>query len=113
MVETTAGRSCTGVDPELAAVVEKKLVKHGGKILKSAKALGYEKQADGSVAVRDRGRRQARDDRRPTSSSSPSGMRPNGAGLGLEELGVKVERGFVPTDNVGRTNVPGIYAIGD
>jgi dihydrolipoamide dehydrogenase len=41
------------------------------------------------------------------------GMRPNGAGVGLEELGVKVEKGFVPTDNLGRTNVPGIYAIGD
>ena len=41
------------------------------------------------------------------------GMRPNGAGLGLEEIGVKVERGFVPSDNLGRTNVPGIYAIGD
>jgi dihydrolipoamide dehydrogenase len=40
-------------------------------------------------------------------------MRPNGAGLGLEELGVKVERGFVPTDQYGRTNVEGIYAIGD
>jgi dihydrolipoamide dehydrogenase len=40
-------------------------------------------------------------------------MRPNGAGLGLEELGVKVEKGFVPTDNVGRTAVPSIYAIGD
>ncbi len=41
------------------------------------------------------------------------GMRPNGANLGLEEVGVKVERGFVPTDAVGRTNVPSIYAIGD
>jgi len=41
------------------------------------------------------------------------GMRPNGGGLGLEELGVKVERGFVPTDGVGQTNVAGIYAIGD
>ena len=40
-------------------------------------------------------------------------MRPNGAGLGLEEIGVKVERGFVPTDGQGRTNVPGIFAIGD
>jgi dihydrolipoamide dehydrogenase len=31
----------------------------------------------------------------------------------LEELGVKVERGFVPTDSVGRTNVPSLFAIGD
>jgi dihydrolipoamide dehydrogenase len=40
-------------------------------------------------------------------------MRPNGANLGLEALGVKVERGFVPTDHAGRTAVPSIYAIGD
>ncbi|HEY5829739.1 MAG TPA: FAD-dependent oxidoreductase, partial [Hyphomicrobiaceae bacterium] len=33
--------------------------------------------------------------------------------LGLEKLGVKTERGTVLTDGLGRTNVPGIYAIGD
>jgi dihydrolipoamide dehydrogenase len=33
--------------------------------------------------------------------------------LGLEALGVKAERGVIVTDGVGRTNVPGIYAIGD
>jgi len=41
------------------------------------------------------------------------GMRPNGAGLGLEQVGVTVEKGFVPSDPLGRTNVPGIYSIGD
>jgi dihydrolipoamide dehydrogenase len=33
--------------------------------------------------------------------------------LGLEKLGVKTERGTVVIDGHGRTNVPGIYAIGD
>ena len=33
--------------------------------------------------------------------------------LGLEALGVKTDRGIVVTDGVGRTNVKGIYAIGD
>ena len=33
--------------------------------------------------------------------------------LGLEKLGVKIERGTIVTDGLGRTNVPGIYAIGD
>ena len=33
--------------------------------------------------------------------------------LGLEALGVKTDRGCVVTDGLGRTNVPGIYAIGD
>jgi len=41
------------------------------------------------------------------------GRRPNAEGLGLEEVGVKVERGFVTVDKRMRTNVPGIYAIGD
>jgi dihydrolipoamide dehydrogenase len=41
------------------------------------------------------------------------GRRPNHEGLGLEALGVRVERGFVPVDRCMRTNVGGIYAIGD
>jgi dihydrolipoamide dehydrogenase len=102
----------TGVDPDLALVVEKMFVKHGGKILKGAKALGYEPQKDGSLAVRlDVGGKG--DTAVADVVLVAVGMRPNGAGVGLEELGVKIERGFIPTDNVGRTNVPGIYAIGD
>ena len=41
------------------------------------------------------------------------GRGPNGAGNGFEEVGVTVDRGFVPTDERLRTNVPGIYAVGD
>jgi dihydrolipoamide dehydrogenase len=103
----------TGVDPDVTAVVEKAYTKHGATILKNAKALGYEHQKDGSVAVRlDLGG--GKNDTIVTDVVLVAvGMRPNGAGVGLEEIGVKVERGFVPTDNVGRTNVPGVYAIGD
>jgi dihydrolipoamide dehydrogenase len=42
------------------------------------------------------------------------GFKPNGRGLGLEELGVKLsERGAVEIDDRMATNVPGIWAIGD
>jgi dihydrolipoamide dehydrogenase len=42
------------------------------------------------------------------------GFRPNGRGLGLEEIGVKLsERGAVEIDERMATNVPGIWAIGD
>jgi dihydrolipoamide dehydrogenase len=42
------------------------------------------------------------------------GFRPNGRGLGLEELGVKLsERGAIEIDERMATNVPGIWAIGD
>ncbi len=41
------------------------------------------------------------------------GRRPYTDGLGLDTVGVRTERGYVPTDSYMRTNVPGIYAIGD
>ena len=45
---------------------------------------------------------------------SAVGRVPNSQGLGLESAGVKVdERGFVVVDDQLRTNVQGIYAIGD
>ena len=112
VVEMTPGLM-PGIDPECTAVVEKKMVKHGAKIFKSAKALGCEKNKDGSVAVKvDLG--EGKHDTLVCDVVLVAvGMRPNGAGLGLEELGVKVERGFVPTDSVGRTAVPSIFAIGD
>lgn len=41
------------------------------------------------------------------------GRRPNTAGLGLEGIGVAVERGFVKTDGQRRTALPHLFAIGD
>jgi dihydrolipoamide dehydrogenase len=102
----------TGVDPDVAAVVERLYIKRGAKIMKGAKALGYERQQDGSLAVRvDVGGKTETVETDVVLVAV--GMRPNGTGLGLEELGVKVERGFVPSDLTGQTNVPGIYAVGD
>ena len=40
------------------------------------------------------------------------GRRSNCMGIGLENIGVEIDRG-IPTDTMGRTNVPGVYAIGD
>ena len=41
------------------------------------------------------------------------GRRPLSDGIGLEALSVATEKGFIRTDGFMRTNVPGIYAIGD
>jgi dihydrolipoamide dehydrogenase len=41
------------------------------------------------------------------------GRRPNTANIGLDKVGVEVERGFIKVDKQRRTNVPNIYAIGD
>jgi len=41
------------------------------------------------------------------------GVRPNSEGLGLEEIGVEMERGAILIDDHMRTSVQGVYAIGD
>ena len=41
------------------------------------------------------------------------GIVPNTENIGLEALGVAMDRGFLKTDPMCRTNVPGIWAIGD
>ncbi|MBV9883743.1 MAG: dihydrolipoyl dehydrogenase [Sphingomonadaceae bacterium] len=41
------------------------------------------------------------------------GIVPNSENIGLEALGVKTDRGHIATDGYGRTNVEGLYAIGD
>jgi dihydrolipoamide dehydrogenase len=41
------------------------------------------------------------------------GRGPTTTGLGYEEQGIRTERGFVLADERMRTNVPGVYAVGD
>ncbi len=44
---------------------------------------------------------------------SAVGIAPNLEGIGLEEMGIEMENGKIKVDDYYRTNVPGIYAIGD
>src|SRR3954469_20293731 len=71
-----------GTDPDCTAVVERRMVKLGAKILKSAKALGYEWQKDGSLAVRvDVSGKQETVE--TDCILVAVGMRPNARGMGL------------------------------
>ena len=44
---------------------------------------------------------------------SAAGVTPNTENIGLEDLGIVTDRGFIQVDTHYRTNVPGVYAIGD
>jgi dihydrolipoamide dehydrogenase len=44
---------------------------------------------------------------------SAAGVSPNTENIGLEDLGVEMDRGLIKVDAMYRTNVAGIYAIGD
>ncbi|OZB02269.1 MAG: dihydrolipoyl dehydrogenase, partial [Rhizobiales bacterium 39-66-18] len=99
-------------DEEIAAHVRKRLEKQGMKILTGAKVSGVTKHGETLTAhVEDA--KGAKLDITVDRMISAVGVVGNVDSLGLEAVGVKIERGIVVTDGYGRTNVPGIYAIGD
>ncbi len=99
-------------DAEIAALARKRFEKQGIKILTGAKVTKVEKGADAVTATveDDKGKTQQLTAEKLISAVGVVGNIEN---LGLEKLGVKIERGVVVNDGLGRTNVPGIYAIGD
>lgn len=99
-------------DPEIAALARKSFEKAGIRILTGAKVTGVERGNDSITADIEAGggKRERMTAERMISAVGVVG---NVDGLGLESLGVKLASGLVETDGVGRTNVSGIYAIGD
>ncbi|MBB99521.1 MAG: dihydrolipoyl dehydrogenase [Rhodobacteraceae bacterium] len=99
-------------DPEISAIARKALEKRGIKILTEAKVAKVDKAANSITA-----HVETKDGKTQTISAdrliSAVGVQGNIEGLGLEELGVKTDRGCVVIDGYGKTNVPGVYAIGD
>jgi dihydrolipoamide dehydrogenase len=99
-------------DAEIAAFARKQFEKQGIKIVTGAKVTRLDKKTDSVTATIDDGKggtQQLTVDR----VISAVGVVGNIEGLGLEKLGVKTDRGVVVIDGYGKTNVPGIYAIGD
>jgi len=99
-------------DEEIAAHARKRFEKQGIKIITGAKVTKVQKKADSVVAeIEDgKGGKQAIEAERVISAAGVVGNIEN---LGLESAGVKTERGMIIVDGYGKTNVPGIYAIGD
>ncbi|MFN5666527.1 dihydrolipoyl dehydrogenase [Bradyrhizobium sp.] len=99
-------------DAEIAGLARKRFEKMGIKIMSSTKVTKLEKKADSVVATIDdgKGQPQTKEFERVISAVGVVGNIEN---LGLEKLGVKTDRGCIVIDGYGKTNIPGIYAIGD
>jgi dihydrolipoamide dehydrogenase len=99
-------------DVEISGIARKALEKQGMKILTSTKVSKVEKGANSVTAhvEDDKGNKQVITAERMISAVGVVGNIEN---LGLEALGVKTDRGCVVIDDYCRTNVPGLYAIGD
>ncbi len=102
-------RVLPGMDAEIARLAQRAFEKQGmkfrlGTMVKAATTAAdgcRVELADGELLEADR-------------VLLATGRVPNTGGIGLEELGVELdERGFIRTDGSFRTNVDGIFAIGD
>lgn len=99
-------------DPEISAMAKKSMEKQGIKFVLEAKVSKVEKgqgQITATVETKD-GKSQKITAEKLISAVGVVG---NIEKLGLEELGVKTDRGCIVIDGYGRTSVPGLYAIGD
>jgi dihydrolipoamide dehydrogenase len=99
-------------DAEIAQHVRKRFEKRGIKMLTDAKVTKVDKSKAGVTAhveLKDGSKQELKGD----ALISAVGVVCNTENLGLEKLGVKLERGAIAIDAYGRTSVKGIWAIGD
>jgi dihydrolipoamide dehydrogenase len=99
-------------DAEISKFAQKAFEKQGIKLLTNTKVTNLEKKSDSVVATMDdgKGKPQTIEFERVISAVGVVGNTEN---LGLEKIGVKTDRGVIVIDGYCKTNVPGIYAIGD
>ncbi len=99
-------------DAEVSAFAKKAFVKQGMKILEKTTVKKLDRKPGVGVTAH-------LEDAKGTTTAdfdtviSAVGIVGNVEGLGLEGLGVKIDRTHVVTDEFCRTGVPGLYAIGD
>jgi dihydrolipoamide dehydrogenase len=106
-------RILPGMDGEVAKQFQRLLEKQGFLFRLGHKVLAIDKTASGVKATIEPVQGGAAISLDADVALIAIGRRPYSDGLGLEGLGAKVERGQVVIDGNFRTNVQGVYAIGD
>ena len=98
-------------DVEISQILERAFSKYGINVITGAGVTGMLDDGETSSVILDR----QGEELRVTAEKVlvAIGIQPNTAELGLDELGVATDRGFIQVDRYMATNVPGIYAIGD
>ena len=95
-------------DPEVAAALEAEFLARGVFLLKGAKANHIERTDEGVTVGCDDGRTV-----KGSHALLAIGSVPNSEDLGLAEVGVELDRGYVPINHHCQSNVKHIYAAGD
>lgn len=111
-----ADKICPMMDQQSIAVLQKSLEKQGVTFITSAKVTGSRKLTTPEGELVELSYEHGGDKKTVSGEVVlvSTGRKPYSHGLGLQELGVKIDpRGFVQVDSHWKTNVDGIYAVGD
>lgn len=95
------------IDREISQILLKNYQKKGIEFKLNSKVVEI---CDGAVVYECDGMREAVEADKVLMSV---GRKPAVQDIGLENIGVEIERGAVKTDDMGKTNVPEVYAAGD
>jgi dihydrolipoamide dehydrogenase len=98
-------------DEEISKELEKSFKKQGITIMTSSEVTSVDTSGDGVKA-----KVKTKDGEVTLEADvvlSATGITANIENIGLEELGVKTEKGRIVVDKFQQTNIPGLYAIGD
>jgi dihydrolipoamide dehydrogenase len=99
-------------DADVSTFLEKSLTKQGMTIMTGAGVESLKASATGvSAAIKGKDGKVVQSEF--THCIVAIGIVPNTENIGLEALGIKITKGHIDTDSMCRTNVPGIWAIGD
>ncbi len=99
-------------DGEVAAVVEKSFKQSGIQVLTATRAVSLEKTAAKVVVSLDGGNgKQSRIE--AEKALCVFGRKPNTDDIGLESIGLKIEKGYIPVGDYYETAVKTVFAIGD
>ena len=99
------------MDGELALMLRKRMEKQGIRILTGSKVLSVENKGDTTVVEVEAGGKKQKLETDLVLVAV--GRRASTESLNLDKAGIKSERGKILADDHLRTNVPGVYAIGD
>ena len=97
-------------DKEITKILDSSLKKSGIDIFTNTKVESVKIDHEVTVTVSDK---DGKKDVKAELALMAVGVQANIENLGLEAVGVKTERGFIITNEFGKTNIDGIYAIGD
>jgi len=98
-------------DKDISKELARNFKKSGIKLKTNSKVVAAKKVRNGvEVTIESNGKTEVL---KADKALNAIGIMPNTENIGLEEVGIETDRGFIKIDEFMRTNIDGIYAIGD